>query len=167
MITWYLHFGILFLPCLHAKIKVLPVAAILDFRHPLTSDIVHSGTIWTPDPEKVVFAYGILLVSGLQHEIHVLLLLAATIFDFPIFGYISRILKRKNLFESVFTFVPQVFMCVQPDFDTWLHTEPGLKPRKYKIILKVTYVAMSTFISQGRDNLFSCVFHHSMYLSSG
>ena len=40
------------------------MAAILDFQRPLMSDIVHSGTIGTPDPEKVVFAFGILLVSG-------------------------------------------------------------------------------------------------------
>jgi len=61
----------------------------------LTSDIVHSGTVWMPDHENVVFAFEILLVSGLQHEIHELPVFAAAIFDFPIFSYVSRICKRR------------------------------------------------------------------------
>ena len=52
------------------EINVLPVyvAAILDFRLSLTSDIVRSGTIGMPDPENMVFAGGILFLSGLQAE---------------------------------------------------------------------------------------------------
>ena len=45
----------------------------------------------------MVFALGILLVSGLQHDIdiYVLPVLAAAILDFQTFGYISRILKMR------------------------------------------------------------------------
>jgi hypothetical protein len=72
------------------------VAAIFNFSTSayvlqLTSDIVHNGTVVMPDHEIMVFAFGILLVSGLTHDIHVLLVLATAILDFPIFGYISRI----------------------------------------------------------------------------
>ena len=56
---------------------------------PTTSDIVHSATFGMPDQEHMVFAFGIWLVSGLQHDIHELPVLAAAILDFQNFCYLS------------------------------------------------------------------------------
>ena len=58
--------------------------------------IVQSGTLGMSDHETMVYALGILLVSGLQYDIHVLPVLATAISDFQTFGYISRTLKMRN-----------------------------------------------------------------------
>ena len=54
--------------------------------------------------------------------------------------------------------MPRVF-CVQPEFDMSLRVDHCSKSRNYKIFSESdSKVIMSTFISQGRDNIFYAVF---------
>jgi hypothetical protein len=57
----------------------------------------------------MVFALGILLVSDLKHDRHVLPVLAAAILDFSDFRLHQKNFKNKNEIESLFTVVPQKY----------------------------------------------------------
>ena len=67
MKTWNVH---LESRCYQAELQVLPfwAAAILDFRLPLESDVFRSITVRILDQDHLLFAFGIVLLSGLQTE---------------------------------------------------------------------------------------------------
>ena len=110
MKTWYLHskfcsYLVYKLRYMYLRFRWTP-SWISNFRSRCAAYIVQSGTLGMPDHENMVFALGIFLVSGLQHVIDVLPVLAAAILDFQTFGYISRILKirnKLNLYSLLYT----------------------------------------------------------------
>ena len=120
----------------------------------------------TPDVMELVPKF-----SDIKHNPEMEIpVLTAAILDFHTFGYISRILKIKIKLNPYLLLCHKCFVCslsLQPKFDMSLQTDPCLKPRNYKTFSESdSNVIMSTFISQGRDKIFSCGFHHSMRLSS-
>ena len=87
-----------------------------DFQPPFTlcrlgAYIVESGTLEMPDHENMAFASGILLISGHQHAIHVVPVLAVAILDFWTFNYISRILKIRIELNLYLLLCHEFFVC--------------------------------------------------------
>ena len=115
MKTWYLHLEFCFylvykLRYMYLRFRWTP-SWISNFRSRCAAYIVQSGTLGMPDHENMVFALGIFLVSGLQHDIHVLPVLAAAILDFQTFGYISRILKIRIKLNPYLLLCHKCFVC--------------------------------------------------------
>ena len=109
-----------------------------------------------PDHENKVFAFGILLVSGLQHDLHVLPVLAATILDFWLSFTAAEFWKQEWNWIFIYCCATSV-LCVQSEFNMSLQTYPYLKQTKNTKTFSESdsNVIMSTFISQGRDMIFS------------
>ena len=124
---------------------------IYNLRSRCAAYVVQSGTIGMPEHENIVFALGILLVSGLQRDIHVLPVLAATISDFRLY---QQNFKDKNWILNFIYCCATSVLYVLPEFEMSLQTDPCLKQRKYKTFTESDLnVIMPKFISQGRDSL--------------
>ena len=90
-----------------------------------------------PDHENKVFAFGILLVSGFQHDLHVLPVSAATILDFWLSLTAAKFWKQEWNWIFIYCCATSV-LCVQSEFNMSLQTYPYLKQKKNtKHFLKV------------------------------
>ena len=119
MKTWYLHLKCCFylvykLIYMYFRFTWTP-SLISNFHSRCAAYIVQSGTLGMPDHEHMVFALGILSVYGLQHDVHVLPVIAVAILDFQTFGFISKILKIRIKLNLHSLLCHKFFVCT-----TWI-----------------------------------------------